>query len=208
MENVHQQANQLRAQREEMIKQRDEMVNAGQMQVGDEAWDAINKEINDVTISIGNLGNKWAEFRNAIRDTEWEIFDILQDRIQNVADEAQFLIDLMSNEKLFEDNGQLTDKGTATIGMYGTIYNTYMNQADRYAEEIKKVEAQLAEDPADMEVADRYYELIEAQQEAILSAEDAKNAIKDLVSEGIDLEIQHLDDLINKYLEALQAQKD
>lgn len=208
MENVHQQANQLRAQREEMIKQRDEMVNAGQMQVGDEAWDAINKEINDVTISIGNLGNKWAEFRNSIRDTEWEIFDILQDRIQNVADEAQFLIDLMSNEKLFEDNGQLTDKGKATIGMYGTIYNTYMNQADRYAEEIKKVEAQLAEDPADMEVADRYYELIEAQQEAILSAEDAKNAIKDLVSEGIDLEIQHLDDLINKYLEALQAQKD
>lgn len=208
MENVHQQANQLRAQREEMIKQRDEMVNAGQMQVGDEAWNAINKEINDVTISIGNLGNKWAEFRNSIRDTEWEIFDLLQDRIQNVADEAQFLIDLMSNEKLFEDNGQLTDKGTATIGMYGTIYNTYMNQADRYAEEIKKVQSELAEDPADKEVIDRYYQLIEAQQEAILSAEDAKNAIKDLVSEGIDLEIQHLDDLINKYLEALQAQKD
>ena len=83
-----------------------------------------------------------------------------------------------------------------------------MNQADRYAEEIKKVQSELAEDPADKEVIDRYYQLIEAQQEAILSAEDAKNAIKDLVSEGIDPEIQHLDDLINKYLEALQAQKD
>lgn len=207
-ENVHQQANQLRAEREELIKARDEAVNSGSIKEGSEEWNEMNKEINDVTVSIHSLGNSWQEFDNAIRDTEWEIFDLLQDRIQNVADEAQFLIDLMSNEKLFEDNGQLTDKGTATIGMYGTIYNTYMNQADRYAEEIKKVEAQLAEDPADMEVANRYYELIEAQQEAILSAEDAKNAIKDLVSEGIDLEIQHLDDLINKYLEALQAQKD
>lgn len=207
-ENVHQQANQLRAEREELIKARDEAVNSGAIKEGSEEWNEMNKEINDVTVSIHSLGNSWQEFDNAIRDTEWEIFDLLQDRIQNVADEAQFLIDLMSNEKLFEDNGQLTDKGTATIGMYGTIYNTYMNQADRYAEEIKKVQSELAEDPADKEVIDRYYQLIEAQQEAILSAEDAKNAIKDLVSEGIDLEIQHLDDLINKYLEALQAQKD
>ena len=208
MENVHQQANQLRAQREEMIKQRDEMVNAGQMQVGDEAWDAINKEINDVTISIGNLGNKWAEFRNAIRETEWEVFDLLQDRIQNVADEAQFLIDLMSNEKLFEDNGQLTDKGKATMGLFAQQYNVYMNQADRYAAELETLKAQMENDPADLDLADRYYELVEAQQEAILSAEQMKDAMKDMVEEGIQLELDSLDDLIDKYLEALQAQKD
>lgn len=208
MENVHQQANQLRAQREEMIKQRDEMVNAGQMQVGDEAWDAINKEINDVTISIGNLGNKWAEFRNSIRETEWEVFDLLQDRIQNVADEAQFLIDLMSNEKLFEDNGQLTDKGKATMGLYAQQYNVYMNQADRYAAELETLKAQMENDPADLDLADRYYELVEAQQEAILSAEQMKDAMKDMVEEGIELELDALDDLIDKYLDALQAQKD
>ena len=208
MENVHQQANQLRAQREEMIKQRDEMVNAGQMQVGDEAWDAINKEINDVTISIGNLGNEWAEFRNSIRETEWEVFDLLQDRIQNVADEAQFLIDLMSNEKLFENNGQLTDKGKATMGLYAQQYNVYMNQADRYAAELETLKAQMENDPADLDLADRYYELVEAQQEAILSAEQMKDSMVDLVEEGIQLELDSLDDLIDKYLEALQAQKD
>ena len=207
-ENVHQQANQLRAQREELIKARDEAVNSGSIKEGSEEWNEMNKEINDVTVSIHSLGNSWQEFDNAIRDTKWEIFDLLQDRIQNVADEAQFLIDLMSNEKLFEDNGQLTDKGKATIGLYAQQYNVYMNQADRYAEEIKKVEAQLAEDPADMEVADRYYELIEAQQDAILSAEQMKDAMKDMVEEGIKLELDALDDLIDKYLEALQAQKD
>ena len=207
-DNVHQQANQLRAQRDEMIKARDEAVNSGSIKEGSEEWNEMNKEINDVTVSIHSLGNSWQEFDNAIRDTKWEIFDLLQDRIQNVADEAQFLIDLMSNEKLFEDNGQLTDKGKATMGLYAQQYNVYMNQADRYAEEIKKVEAQLAEDPADMEVADRYYELIEAQQDAILSAEQMKDAMKDMVEEGIQLELDALDDLIDKYLDALQAQKD
>lgn len=208
MDNVHQQAEQLRAQREEMIKVRDEAVNAGTWQVGDENWDKQNEAINEVSLSIHELGNQWAEYHNAIRDTKWEVFDLLQDRISRVADEAQFLIDLMSNEKLFEDNGQLTDKGTATIGMYGTIYNTYMNQADRYAQEIKELEALMAEDPANMDVADRYYELIDAQQEAILSAEQMKDAMKDMVEEGINLELDALDDLIDKYLDALQAQKD
>lgn len=208
MDNVHQQAEQLRAQREEMIKVRDEAINNGTWAVGDENWVKQNEAINEVSLSIHELGNQWAEYHNAIRDTKWEVFDLLQDRISRVADEAQFLIDLMSNEKLFDDNGQLTDKGWATMGLYGQQYNVYMNQADRYAQEIKELEALMAEDPANMDVAERYYELIDAQQEAILSAEQMKDAIKDMVQEGIDLELDALDDLIDKYLEALQAQKD
>lgn len=208
MDNVHQQAEQLRAQREEMIKVRDEAINNGTWAVGDENWVKQNEAINEVSLAIHELGNQWAEYHNAIRDTKWEVFDLLQDRISRVADEAQFLIDLMSNEKLFDDNGQLTDKGWATMGLYGQQYNVYMNQADRYAQEIKELEALMAEDPANMDVADRYYELIDAQQEAILSAEQMKDAIKDMVQEGIDLELDALDDLIDKYLDALQAQKD
>lgn len=177
--------------------------------------DAMNNQIDEITVSIYECQTAWAEYQKAIRETEWKVFDILQERIAGVADEAQFLIDLMSNEKLFEDNGQLTDKGWATMGLYGQQYNVFMNQADRYAEEIKKLEDQMANDPYltgdgayNMDVIDRYYELIEAQQEAILSAEDMKNSIKDMVEQGIELELDALDDLIDKYLEALQAQKD
>ena len=177
--------------------------------------DAMNNQIDEITVSIYECQTAWAEYQKSIRETEWKVFDILQDRITGVADEAQFLIDLMSNEKLFEDNGQLTDKGWATMGLYGQQYNVFMNQADRYAEEIKKLEDQMANDPYltgdgayNMDVIDRYYELIEAQQEAILSAEQMKDAMKDMVQEGIELELDALDDLIDKYLDALQAQKD
>lgn len=214
-DNVHQQANALREEIARLIAERDKQVNDGLFKVGDEQWDEYNKEINDLTVSVHELGTQWAEYQKAIRETEWDIFDTIQDRITNIADEAQFLIDLMSNKKLFEDNGQLTDEGWATMGLYGEQYNILMNQADRYAEEIKKLEDQMKNDPYlngdgafNQDVIDRYYELIEAQQEAILSAEDMKNAIKDMVEEGIDLELEHLDDLIDKYLDALQAQKD
>lgn len=206
--NVHAQANALREQVKQMIAIRDEAVNEGRMAVGDEAWDKMNNEINDITLQIHELGTQWAEFDKAIRETEWKVFDIMQDRISNISSEAEFLIELMSNEKLFEDNGQLTDKGMATMGLHGVNYNTYMGQADMYAEEIKKLKAEMEADPLNMDIADRYYELVEAQREAILSAEESKNAIKDLVEEGIQLELDSLTELIDKYKESLQTQKD
>ena len=213
--NKHAEAEMLREERKRLIALRDEMVNNGSMEVMSDEWYAMNNQIDEITVSIYECQTAWAEYQKSIRETEWKVFDILQDRITGVADEAQFLIDLMSNEKLFEDNGQLTDKGWATMGLYGQQYNVYMNKADRYAEEIKKLEDQMANDPYltgdgayNMDVIDRYYELIEAQQEAILSAEDMKNSIKDMVQEGIELELDALDDLISKYMDALQAQKD
>ena len=47
----------------------------------------------------------------------------------------------------------------------------------------------MANDPYDMELEARYREVVALQQEAILAAEDEKNAIRDLVEEGINLEL-------------------
>ena len=170
--------------------------------------DAMNNQIDEITNSIYECQTAWSEYAKSIRETEWKVFDIMQDRISDIADESQFLIDLMSNEKLYDDRGQLTDKGMATMGLHGVNYNTYMGQADMYAEEIKKIQAEIEKDPLNQDVIDRYYELVAAQREAILAAEDEKNAIKDMVEEGIELELDSLQELIDKYKDALQAQKD
>ena len=46
------------------------------------------------------------------------------------------------------------------------------------------------------------------QQESILAAKSEKQAIVDMVSEGIELELDALDELIKKYEDALDSQKD
>ena len=61
----------------------------------------------------------------------------MEDRISNITDEADFLIDLMANGKLFDDKGQMTDTGMATMGLHGQNYNVDMAQADQYAKAIK-----------------------------------------------------------------------
>lgn len=209
--NMHEQAEKLREEREALLKERDDAVNSGAMSVGSEAWYEMNQQIDDVTLSIYKCGTAFAEYTKSLREIDWEVFDLLQDRISKITDESQFLVDLMSNKKLYEDNGQLTDEGMATMGLHGTNYNVYMNQADRYAEEIKKLKEEIEADPfhqISQDAINRYYDLVAAQQEAILAAEDEKNAIKDMVEEGIELELDALQELIDKYKDALQSQKD
>ena len=198
----------LEQQKAEMLKELQNAMSSGTITKGSEAWYSMISDIDEVTKSIEELKTSTLEYANSIREIKWDVFDKMQDQISNVADEANFLIDLMDNKKLFEDNGQLTDEGMATMGLHGTNYNTYMYQADKYAEELKRIQAELAKDPYNQNLIDRRQELLEAQQEAILNAEQEKDAIKDLVEEGIDKELDSLDKLIEKYGDALDSQKD
>lgn len=198
----------LEQQKAEMLKELQNAMSSGTITKGSEAWYDMVNSVDEVTKSIEELKTSTLEYANSIREVKWDVFDKMQDQISNVADEANFLIDLMDNKKLFEDNGQLTDEGMATMGLHGTNYNTYMYQADKYAEELKRIQAELAKDPYNQNLIDRRKELLEAQQEAILNAEQEKDAIKDLVEEGIDKELDSLDKLIEKYGDALDSQKD
>ena len=164
--------------------------------------------IDEVTLSIEESKTAILEYQQAIEKLKWEQFDLLQDQFSAVSDEAEFLIDLMSNKKLFDDNGQLTDEGQATMGMHGVAYNTAMYRADSYGAEAKRLEAEMANDPYDMELEARYREVVALQQEAILAAEDEKNAIRDLVEEGINLELEALQERIDLYNENLDSAKD
>ena len=165
-------------------------------------------QIDEVTLAITEANTSLIEMNNNIRDIEWEIFDLMQEKISQVTSEADFLIDMLSNDKLYDDRGQLTDEGMSTMGLHGMNYNTYMAQADKYAEEMLEISKQLADDPYNQDLIDRKQELLELQQESILATEDEKQAIKDMVEEGIELELDALEDLIDKYKEALDSQKD
>lgn len=164
--------------------------------------------IDEVTKSIEEQNTALIEYKKNIQEINWSVFDMLQDKISKVSDESQFLIDLMSNKKLYEDNGQLTDEGLASMGQHGVKYNVQMALANKYAKEMQKINKELANDPYNKDLLDRRQELLEAQQEAILNAEDEKNSIKDMVSDGIDKELSSLQKLIDKRNDALDAAKD
>ncbi len=165
-------------------------------------------EIDNVTQSIESGTTALLEYARAMEEIDWSIFDLVQERISDITAESEFLIELMSNEKLFDDNGKFTEQGVATVGLHALNYNTAMYQADDYGAEVSKLDKQIAKDPYDQELINRRRELIELQRESILAAEDEKNSIRDLVEEGIELELDALQERIDLHNEELDSMKD
>ena len=181
---------------------------SGEIEKGSEQWYEMQKSINDVKEAIDESNLSLLEYQKTMRDLDWEYFDYMEDRISNITDEADFLIDLMANGKLFDDKGQMTDTGMATMGLHGQNYNVDMVQADQYAKAIKELNAEIAKDPYNTDLIERRQELLELQRKSILAAEDEKQAMIDLVKDGIEAQLDSLKDLIDAYTDSLDSAKD
>ena len=182
-------------------------VASGNIEVGSEAWYEMQAAINETKEAIQESNLAIIEYDNSIRELDWSHFDYLQSRISQITGETEFLIGLLENDKLYNENGQFSDAGVATVGMHGINYNTYLAQADKYADELRKIQEDLEDDPYDTALIERREELLNLQRESISAAEDEKQAIVDMVEEGIDLELDSLNELIETYKESLNSAK-
>jgi hypothetical protein len=169
----------------------------------------MKSQIMDVEEALIGANTELVECAKNMRNLEWETFDKEQEAISRVTDEAGFLIDLMSDEDLFnEDTGELTEYGTATMGLHAVNYNTYLEQAKGYAEELADINEKLAETPNDNELIEKREELLGLQRDMISAAKDEMQTLKDLKTEYYDNLLEALQELIDKRKEALQAEKD
>lgn len=198
----------LNEERDQLVASLNNAVNSGAIVKESEAWFSMWEEINSVDEAIQDSTTSLIEFKNEMRQIEWDIFDLFQDAVSGITSESDFLVDLMSNDKLFNEKGQITDQGKATMGLHTVNYNTYMSQADEYRKAIEELNQEIEKDPYNQNLLERRKELLELQQESILAAEDEKQALKDLVQDGIEAELESLSDLIDKYTELLDSQKD
>lgn len=198
-------------QRDQMVAELQDMLQSGRVTEYSEAWYDLHQKINDVNASIIDSNKSIQEFYNNIRQVDWDLFDLIQDKITGIADEIEFVQSLLEDRDNLTDghlNRGLTNEGIAQLGNYASKYNVYMSQAEKYASEIKKIEADIAKDPANKDLIDRKEELVKAQRDVILSANDEKKSMIDLARQGYDAVLEVLQELIDKRKEALDAEKE
>lgn len=197
-------------QRDQMVSELNELVNTGKVTEYSEAWYDLQQQIEEVNGSIVESNKSIQEFHNNMRQADWDLFDLVQDKITGIADEIEFVQSLLEDRDNLTDghlNRGLTNEGLAQLGNYASKYNIYMSQAEKYANEIKKIEADIAKDPANKDLIDRKEELIKAQRDVILSANDEKKSMIDLARDGYDAMLEVLQELIDKRKEYLDNEK-
>lgn len=176
-------------------------------QQGTSEWNDMYSTLMDIDEEIDSMTSSLVEYNNAIRDLNWEVFGYLEESINRITDETDYLVELLSKKDLYDENGNLTKYSDATLGLLATAYDTYKQQAQDYYEEVQELQRQLV-NGAGQDVLEQYNEMVDAHQDAVLAAEEEKQAILDLIEDGYNAQLDAIQALIDKKKEALSAEKD
>lgn len=197
----------LKQERNALMNALNSAVSSGKIEKYSEDWYDMQSSIDSVTSSILDAEKALIEYDNAIRQIKWDAFDRTRDDVENLISETEFLVELLKDKGITDDNGNTTAEGKAAQALLVQKYQLYLNQAQKYKDEILKIDEELANNPYDKELLDRKQDLIDKQQEAIKSSISEKDAIKDLVNDGYNDLLDALQKIIDKQKESLNAEK-
>lgn len=175
---------------------------------GSEEYAEMTNAIAELKVEIEKNNSEIAECTSEIRQIKWDAFDSFVDRLDDLTEESDLYIDILSRQKMFDKDGKITSAGMATQGLHAQNYNTYMQQSAEIASQIKALNKEIAKDPLNNDLIERRQELIESQRDAIESAYDEADAIADLISDGYESQLDKMDDVIDKYSDMLDAEQD
>lgn len=197
----------LKQERDALMNALNSAVGSGKIEKYSEDWYDMQSSIDSVTSSILDAEKALIEYDNAIRQIKWDAFDRTRDDVENLIGETEFLVELLKDKGITDDNGNTTAEGKAAQALLVQKYQLYLNQAQKYKDEILKIDEELVNNPYDKELLDRKQDLIDKQQEAIKSSISEKDAIKDLVNDGYNNLLDALQKVIDKQKESLNAEK-
>ncbi len=197
----------------------DEAVTNGDIEYGSEQWWGMYDSLQNVNDQIVEMKSSMADLNDQLRQMDWDNFDYVQDAVSRLRTENEFLIDTLETEQqLFEkvqlmntdimvSNGNWTDAAMAIQALHVGNMKTLEKQNEEVAESIKKVNAELANDPSNKKLLERRNDLIDQQQDIIKGITEEKQAIKSLVQEGYETFLDYLQKSIDKRKQILEAEK-
>lgn len=200
--------NKLKEERTALVNALNSAIDSGKIEEYSEDWYDMQSSIDDCTSSILDAEKALIEYDNAIRQINWDAFDRTRDDVEDLINETDFLVELLKDVGITDDDGNMTKEGQAAQALLAQKYQLYINQAKAYKDEISKINEDLVNDPYDKELLDRKQDLIDKEQEAIKSAMSEKDAIKDLTNDAYTDFIDKLGDAIDKYKELMDTMKD
>ena len=193
----------------QMLRTREKQaLNSGYIEYGSEAWSEMESAIADVCAAIAEAENNLISYDKALNEVDWTRWDRIHDSIDGVVNELEFLYDLMNEDDLFTEQGDITAQGTTALALLAHEYDVYFAEVQEYQKEINQVQEDLAKDPYNQILVDKLKELKEAQQGAASGAKKMKDSIVDVTEKGIKKQIDYVKKLIEDYEELLETQKD
>lgn len=199
----------MQTQKKELEKQLDALVADGTIAMYSDTWQKWKSTINEVSQAIIECDSAVLDLKESIREIRLDNFNKMLDTLEFTSDMAQSVRDLMSDADLWDDDVKITDSGLAQLGLMSTELISAKQQVANYNVAIEALGKDLKNgNISQAQYNEQLREYQKSQMDAVAATKDARDAILDLIREGINKETEAMENLISKRKEALQAQKD
>lgn len=178
---------------------------------GSDEWYEAQEALNGVYESIQQDEQELAEFQKSINELKFDRFDELLNKLGDITDETDFLIDMLDSDNLFDsDTGMITQDGITAMGLTAQNYDTYLAEAEQYKKQIADLNEMYNDGNGTIGYNDYISKLREYQQgqrDSIKSANEAKKSLVAYVKQGLDAQNDALEEAISKKKELLETDK-
>ena len=177
---------------------------------GSDEWYEAQEALNGVYESIQQDEQELAEFQESINELKFDRFDELLNKLGDITDETDFLIDMLDSDNLFDsDTGMITQDGITAIGLTAQNYDVYLAEAEEYKQMLSDVKDMYDAGTISLGEYEEYQrKYSQSQRDAIKNANEAKKAVISYVKDGLDAQNKALEEAVNKQKELLQQEKD
>lgn len=176
---------------------------------GSDEWYEAQEALNGVYEAIQQDEQELAEFQKSINELKFDRFDELLNKLGDITDETDFLVDMLDSDNLFNsDTGMITQDGITAIGLTAQNYDTYLAEAQKYKDAIADLNEMYNEGKIGLtDYNSKLREYQQGQRDSIKSANDAKKSLVTYVKQGLDAQNDALEEAISKKKELLETDK-
>lgn len=177
---------------------------------GSDEWYEAQETLNGVYESIQQDEQELAEFQKSINQLKFDRFDELLNKLGDITDETDFLVDMLDSDNLFDsDTGMITQDGITAMGLTAQNYDVYLAEAEEYKQMLSDVKDMYDAGTISLGEYEEYQrKYSQSQRDAIKNANEAKKAVISYVKDGLDAQNDALSKAIDKKTELIDKMKE
>lgn len=186
----------------------DEKVKAGDIKKGSQEWMQMQGEIDACTSSANDLRNTNEELKNSMRDDiYYRGFERAIKAAQNLQNSLTTISSLIDEDAMFDDDGNLTDYGTAAIATNIANVKSEKEELNQLMQERAKM-AEHRDEYSDTEWADAIQKSDQDIADAVKSIKSAEDSVTTILKNNAKQKLDAINKTISAYSEAIKKSND
>lgn len=182
-------------------------LNDGSIKYGSQEWMQMQNEINACKGSADDLRTSNEELKNSMRDDiYYRGFERAIKAAQNLQNSLTTISSLIDEDAMFDDDGNLTDYGTAAIATNIANVKSEKEELNQLMQERAKM-AEHRDEYSDTEWADAIQKSDQDIADAVKSIKSAEDSVTTILKNNAKQKLDAINKTIDAYKEAIQTQK-